>query len=241
MATFVAATFSAKKSEPASELSTSCGTVTDCRDITTDGVVRLSIKKSTRQKVCEAIATALISLTLEPQTAGTIAGKGRYALAHSKAGRAALRSVYHRHHAPPSDLTVDLAMSLDLQLLHSVFVDPPEVVLRMERSTRRPVILMSDASYSRTVRPPNLFGDGYVAFLVAVPTRCGSHQLYYMSEAVPQTLLLNLFRLRPQLNFIFSLEALGIAAPYFCPPLQHLLYGRDCLHFEDNQASNGAM
>ena len=132
-------------------------------------------------------------------------------------------------------------MSLDLQLLHSVFVDPPEVVLRMERSTRRPVILMSDASYSRTVRPPNLFGDGYVAFLVAVPTRCGSHQLYYMSEAVPQTLLLNLFRLRPQLNFIFSLEALGIAAPYFCPPLQHLLYGRDCLHFGDNQASNGAM
>ena len=241
LADIVSATFSAKKSELSASLSTSCGTVTDCRGIIDAGLVLLSIKESTRVKVCAALESSLESGVLHPRTAGTIAGKGRYALVHSKAGRAALRSVYHRQHSAPSDLTVDICMRLDLELLHSVFSDPPHVILRMERSARRPVVIFSDASYARTVQPPNLFGDGVVAFIVAIPFGLDEHRFYYMSEEIPQSLLLQLFKLRPQLNFIYSLEALGIAAPYFCPLLTGLLAGRDCLHFGDNQASNGAM
>ena len=43
-----------------------------------------------------------------------------------------------------------------------------------------------------------------------------------------------------QRQFIYSLEALGITSPYFCPALQPFLENRDCIHFGDNQASNGA-
>ena len=56
----------------------------------------------------------------------------------------------------------------------------------------------------------------------------------FAESQVPASVLMRIVALRPQQNLTSPLEAIAVAAPYFCPEILDDLCGRDVIHFADN-------
>jgi hypothetical protein len=103
------------------------------------------------------------------------------------------------------------------------------------------VVVLSDASYSPANEDEKSYGVGGVAFVMYIPE---SKSLFFAATTVPQSVLAKLAKVREeagmsiQKTFITDLEAIAIAAVYMNSACAKWTFGRQVLHFADNQAAN---
>ena len=74
--------------------------------------------------------------------------------------------------------------------------------------------------------------------MVKFPRPGSGYDVVYAEFVVPDDILQVLHTLREQKTFIHPLEFIGIMAPYLCPEIAELFWGRSVLHFGDNEAAN---
>ena len=216
------------------------GTVSDFSELPTKGVVSISIKEETRIKARDLVRGALDTKVLAPQTAGKLYGKLRWVFCLGKVCLGALSEIKSRQYEGDPDcgdgaLSDSLTEALHF-LLHVLGEDALPAKLRTY-STRRPVLIWSDARWEKRQGMP--FGFGRIGYVVRVPRLEGGYDTFFALAEVPEEILKVLHTLRSHKTFIHPLELVGILAPYFSPVLRAYLGGADVIHFGDNQAANG--
>jgi hypothetical protein len=223
------------------------GVTTDFSRMTSDGVILVAIKESTRAKALVMIAQARALGAIDPQQAASLYGKLRWVFCLGRLGVAALRALKTRQYsdAPPPNsaaagsdpwgLNDDLVDSLSY--IEDLLTSPPfPAVLRCAESIARPILVWSDASWKILKGWP--LGKGQIGWVVKFPRPVSGYDVVYAESVVPDDILQVLHTLREQKTFIHPLEFIGIMAPYLCPEIAELFRGRSVLHFGDNEAAN---
>ena len=137
------------------------GTVSDFSELPTKGVVSISIKGETRIKARDLVRGALATKVLAPQTAGKLYGKLRWVFCLGKVCLGALSDIKSRQYEGDPDRG-DWALSDSLTealhfLLHVLGEGALPAKLRTH-STRRPVLISSDAMWEERQGMPFGFG-----------------------------------------------------------------------------------
>ena len=236
------------------------GVETDLTHFTTERVILLRCKASTRVKVLGLIDHYLTDgATMSSAQAATLAGKCQWVLANGRVGRSALAALSARQYGSdsPSQVTaaarqlrigggrvalpVDESLASSLRFLRQLFDGglPDRRLPALSRAPAPPIVILSDAMWEPA--PGTSTGTGHMAFVVWVPDEStGGGTLSYAHKAAPQGLLAWSHAMRPQQSFIIMLELVALAAPYFSS-ISPSFAGRDVLHFADNQSANAGV
>lgn len=226
--------FSAKKHVVAAEANPFLGVQTDFTRLAAEGVIVISVSDGRRKKIDDMCAAAMKGLS--PSEAEVLAGKVGWTLqwAFGKVGRAALQPIHVRASSKAGP-TVTPALERALAFIRDVvaFLPPREILL--ERPTRPPVLIWSDAMYEpgRAGKPEQAAG-GFVAIFPAEP---GSPEEVIHSKDVTSGRVMDKFFRRKQ--YIGQLEILYAVTPYWT--LGSRLAGRQVIHFIDNTSACAAL
>ena len=165
------------KSQPWSQIVTSCGVVNNFTRTHLDGEVSTSMKPSSREKLISILSRAQADDYLPPHLAASIGPKLRW-VAIGPVGRAATQPIRVRQYEQeeneiglPWRISSSVALRTSVEFILKLLTGPlPEVVFKGIGSGLPPILIWSDASWHPL--PGSAVGAGRVAF-VAFITRPG--------------------------------------------------------------------
>ena len=206
------------------------GVVSDLTAISR-GIGILSPKPDRVAKLLREIPQILEKGSLPPSHAKKLAGKVFFLLstAFGRVGRPALASLF-RHAAGPEDggdepFSWEVRAALEFLLALLPYLPPKRIIFGRRR--RRPVLVWTDAAYSRSSDPPGRLG--------AVVFDPEADRWRHASMDISQEWLT---RFAEKRQYIGQLECLAAVAVYFSLPE---LRGRDVIHFIDNTGALSAL
>ena len=235
--------FAVKKHVSWDPMSAFCGTVSDFRRLLSEGVVELSVKRSTVEKVQRMVAAARKADNLSPSQAASLRGKLQWVWLYAKVGRARLRALAARQYSQREESEGGDGWQLDAELLELFdYVDAflggavPSVLYRVHGCDEPPVVVLSDARWAPVVG--DHLGEGRVGWITWVPDEHGGGVMRHASAAPSRGYLQRLFDLRAQKTLVCPLEEVGIASPYLNDEFARDVAGWQVVHLADNKAAN---
>ena len=222
--------FSEKKHVPAAPANAFLGVITDFSRLEREGVVELGVSPRRKEKLAALCALALVSLS--PPEAEVLAGKIGWTLqwTFGKVGRAALQPIHVRASATGGRSDVTVAIRRAVTFIRDVVRSLPRREILLDRPSRPPVLIWSDAMYETKAAEPA--AGGFVALFPAEP-ELGLEEEVLFSSDVTTAAVMDRFMTRKQ--YIGQLEILYAVSPYWT--LGSRLAGRHVIHFIDNTSA----